>query len=105
MGYAFRRVFYDPKDRKRLWEITKLHFRKEGVPLEGLREQGFLGNMKGIPDDEYNCWAPYNNFHVSRVDFWRAEPWNKYFQTIESEHGFMKFVLGDANVHAMALGL
>lgn len=106
LTYAYRVGFHDPSSRKSVWQCTKTFFKNRKMPLDVLKHYGWLGNMKGIADEEYNGMAPYNNFHVSRVDFWRSKEWTQYFQSIDKESGgFMRYIMGDANVHAMAIGI
>merc|ERR1711904_278655 len=60
--------------------------------------------MTGGRPSKYNGAGPYNNFHVSRVDFWRSKDWQSFFQAMEKEQIFMKHCVGDANVHGIAMG-
>jgi hypothetical protein len=46
--------------------------------------------------------SPYNNFHISRVDFWRSQKWLELMQEVDKKQIFYQYKLGDAATHAMA---
>lgn len=127
LTYAYKSLFTDARKASKLWEITLRHF---GVKPENENKNKGIEKEKGwkknantgtIPravfktlqmfgkdgTDTYNGVAPYNNFHVSSVDFWRTKQWAQYFQVLDQplENVFMKHCVGDANVHALAMGL
>merc|ERR1711871_634555 len=101
--YAYKKKFHDPRGQKSLWHVCKLHYGKKQVPQGGFRNFGFMGGPGAM--NSYNGQGPYNNFHVSRVDFWKSRPWKEFFSTLESDDAFMKYCIGDANVHAVAMAL
>ena len=53
-------------------------------------------------ENDYNGLQFYNNFHISRVDWWRSSYIrNLWWSVAEESLGFMKMRWGDANVHSV----
>jgi len=79
------------------------------VMIRRFDERGGGGNGgagKGKGEEwSYGGLQPYNNFHVSRVSLWYDPRWLEWENDADRIHGFTKYHWGDANVHAMALGL
>ena len=46
---------------------------------------------------------PYNNFHISKVEFWNTPSWRALYEELNTKHAFYKYRVGDANVHAIAV--
>lgn len=93
--YAYRRVASDQWGVEKLWEVSKAYIDSNRTNLP------FVERRAG----QVRYWGtqPYNNFHVSRVDFWRSETWQKIWKDYNNQHLFFKYRVGDANVHAMAI--
>lgn len=96
--YAYRRKAYDHWGIEQLWEVTKPY-------LELDTNLTILPFVIQSPQGQfiYNGVQPYNNFHVSRIDFWRSHKWQQVVEDYDKHHLFFKYRVGDANVHAMAL--
>jgi hypothetical protein len=52
---------------------------------------------------QYLGHQPYNNFHISKVSFWKSPSWLALWDDLNDQQAFFKYRVGDANVHAMAL--
>lgn len=95
--YSYRSVFTENYDQSSLFSFTKAFLEKKKLPidLENLRQIGFLtGNS-------YNGLAPYNNFHFSKLSMWNNPLVKEYIDTIENQHGILKRMWLDANIHSM----
>jgi hypothetical protein len=96
LTYVYRRDAFDNYGVKLLWKVAEKyveHADKEKLPFVD-------------PDkDMYDGWQPYNNFHISRVSFWKSAKWISLWNELNKQHAFMKYRLGDANVHAVAIML
>eukprot|EP00978_Attheya_sp_CCMP212_P011690 scaffold28952_cov58-Attheya_sp.AAC.6 len=53
--------------------------------------------------EKYTGSQPYNNFHITSLAFWNSVPWQCLWNELNREHAFLKYRVGDANVHAMAV--
>jgi len=95
--YAYRRVVSDRWGVKELWNVTVPHLDADKVKTGSLPFLTSAGFYHGL--------QPYNNFHVSRIDFWRDETWQRVWKDYNDNHLFYKHRVGDANVHAMAIML
>ncbi len=93
--YAYRRQALDDWGIQQLWQITKPHLDTNRTDLP------FVEYISG--KIHYSGFQPYNNFHVSRIDFWRSHAWQNVWKEYNNHHLFFKYRVGDANVHAMAL--
>ena len=96
LTYAYRSHAWDHWGIEQLWKVSKPRLLQANVDLSS---QPFLS------DGEYTGQQPYNNFHVSRIDFWRSPRWRRLQKDYDQHHLFFQYRVGDANVHAMALML
>lgn len=98
--YLFRSYFTDRKEKDALWEFTKNFAKRNNLSLEGFKQLGMLDSR-----GNYNGLCPYNNFHASKVSFWKRKDVSNYLQEMETIDGIIKLHWQDANVHAMLMGL
>jgi hypothetical protein len=93
--YAYRRMASDGWGIEKLWEVSQAYIDSQRTDLPFVVYQ----------DGNIYYWGrqPYNNFHISRVDFWRSEGWQKIWNECNKQHLFFKYRVGDANVHAVAI--
>lgn len=92
--YAYKRDSMDHWGVDQLWKVAEPHL--------DLTKRDLPPFWDPITSD-YTGGQPYNNFHVSRVDFWRRPSWTALWKDMNEAHLFFKYRVGDANVHAMAL--
>lgn len=90
LEYVYRRLSMEQWGVSKLKEIIKRH-----IPIT--TETPF------IREGEYSGAEPYNNFHISKVDFWSSPQWQAFWKDLNQENAFFKYRLGDANVHAAAI--
>jgi hypothetical protein len=127
LTYIYKRTEVDHWGIKQLWDVARpyvLHPRRVAsnriVRSQFLsQEGGYLYDDDGRDqkrrpqeqldlegdgvDIEYYGLQPYNNFHLSRIDFWKSETWKQFMADMDERHLFYKYRVGDANVHAMAV--
>lgn len=94
LTYAYRRETFDRWGIRRLWQVSK--------PYLNTTSGSQLPFVDGV---KYYGRQPYNNFHITRVDFWRKRPWQDLWKDFNENHLFFKYRVGDANVHAIAVML
>ncbi|GES90523.1 glycosyltransferase family 15 protein [Rhizophagus clarus] len=56
-------------------------------------------------DEHYNLCHFWSNFEIANLNFWRSEPYIKYFEYLDKEGGFFYERWGDAPVHSIGLAL
>ncbi len=54
---------------------------------------------------EFNGRSPYNNFHISNLNFWKRKDVQKYIKEVEKIDGHILLHWHDTNIHSMLLGL
>lgn len=99
--YAYRRQTTDMWGISKLWEVSKPHLQIDtttAATTKAHKRLPFTNFNGGYSGDQ-----PYNNFHISRVDFWRSPQWQALWKDMNAEHVFFKYRVGDANVHAIAV--
>eukprot|EP00934_Nitzschia_sp_Nitz4_P005313 Nitzschia sp. Nitz4//scaffold328_size19456//13174//14037//NITZ4_008722-RA/size19456-processed-gene-0.35-mRNA-1//1//CDS//3329547977//5303//frame0 len=94
LTYVYRREASDHWGIQELWKVAKPHL---------LAQYSTTRKLPFTHRGEYDGMQPYNNFHISRVDFWRKEPWKTMWKESNDRHLFFKYRVGDANVHAIAV--
>jgi hypothetical protein len=95
LTYAFRRTASDDWGIDQLWQVSRPHVINVGTTS--------TSDIPFLDGGEYNGGQPYNNFHVSRVDFWTSTKWRTLWKEFNENHLFYKYRVGDANVHAIAM--
>jgi len=98
--YLYRSVWTDHKGKKAIWEFTKKYAKENNLSLKGFGKLRML-NLAG----NFNGRAPYNNFHISKISFWRNPEVKKFLKAIEDEYGILVKHWQDTNIHSMVLGL
>ena len=100
LTYAYRRNSFDRWGSDKLWEIARPHVEKY------LHDANYSDRYR-IPfltrSNNYFGDQPYNNFHVSKVSFWKSSSWLALWNDLNDQHAFFKYRVGDANVHAIAM--
>jgi len=97
LQFAYRRQAQDSWGIKRMWELALPYMNAES--LRNMRQ------MDMILGPEYTGAQPYNNFHVASVEMFQRPTWQRYMRDTERAFGFFKYRFGDANVHAIAMGM
>lgn len=97
LQYAYRRQAQDSWGIKRMWELALPYMNAES--LRNMRQMGMISGP------EYTGAQPYNNFHVASVEMFQRPTWQRYMRDTERAFGFFKYRFGDANVHAIAMGM
>ena len=64
---------------------------------------GTMIDSSALDHIHYSGDQPYNNFHLSKVEFWNTPSWKNLYDELNSKHVFYKYRVGDANVHAIAV--
>lgn len=97
--YTYRSVFTESHDQSSLFHFTKSFLEKRKLPIdwEQLEKIGFL-NYK-----TYTGLAPYNNFHCSKISMWQNPLVQEYLSIMENQHGILRRMWLDANIHAMII--
>jgi hypothetical protein len=90
LQYMYR---MDSKDK---WGID--HLARIAEPY--LRPDNRLFWTRG---SRYTGLQPYNNFHIASLEFWNSAPWKALWNDLNKELAFLKYHVGDANVHAMSV--
>ncbi|MFA5125920.1 MAG: hypothetical protein WC462_02875 [archaeon] len=98
--YLYRSVWTDHKGKKAIWEFTKKYAKKNNLSLKGFGKLRMLNLVRN-----FNGRAPYNNFHISKISFWRNPKVKKFLKAIEDENGILVKHWQDTNIHSMVLGL
>jgi hypothetical protein len=103
LQYAWRRNAHDLKGVSELWSVAQPFLTESisrvspfGKALPG------LGGSYSATTVFQTGLSPYNNFHVSAVNFWRSQPWKGLMEEVDRQHIFYSAKLGDATAHAMA---
>ncbi|KAF3942496.1 hypothetical protein ABW19_dt0205891 [Dactylella cylindrospora] len=74
--------------------------------LEYLLEDSSHGRTLDMdPPPEYNACHFWSNFEIASLNFWRSEPYRKYFEHLDRAGGFFYERWGDAPIHSMAAAL
>jgi len=98
--YLYRSIWYDKKEIKTLWKFTKKYASINNLSLDGFKELKMLDRH-----GDYNGRSPYNNFHMSKLEFWRRPDVLDYLNAVESIDGIIKLHWHDTTIQAMLLGL
>lgn len=103
-GYAAK-VGEDPQIKgigfKDLLTLTKEFAKNHNLSLENLKNERIISFWKGYQGTYF-----YNNFEINKISFWREHDlYEKYFNLLDSHHGFQKHRWGDGNVRTLAVHL
>ncbi len=78
------------------WNTLIDQYKKSSLPDIKLNE---------FDGEEYNLCHFWSNFEIARLDIYKDEKYQKYFDFLESTGGFYKERWGDAPVHSLAVGM
>lgn len=94
--YSYKKKQRDNWGIKEMWELA-LPF----VDPQLMTDRGMLLSL----NSRYTGTQPYNNFHVSRRDMWSDPKLLQYAHVVDKASGYFKYRFGDANIHAIVLGI
>jgi hypothetical protein len=125
LTYVYKRKAVDFWGIQQLWKVAKPYVLNSEVTNNRIVRNKFLSqeddedyyfpldkeqprreqedNTGEYDTTQYYGLQPYNNFHISRIDFWKSDKWKQFMNGMDKEHLFYKYRVGDANVHAMAI--
>lgn len=93
--YVWRRAASDQNGIDALAKAAQPYISEESFQSPFARRAG--GSLLALTGS-----SPYNNFHISRVDFWRSPKWIQLMKDVDEKQIFYQFQMGDATTHAMA---
>lgn len=98
--YLYRSVWTDHKEKEKIWEFTKNYAKKNNLSLDGFKKLSLFNSKK-----EFNGRSAYNNFHISKISFWRRKDVKNFLNEIEKVDGSVIKHWHDTTIHSMLLGL
>jgi alpha 1,2-mannosyltransferase len=81
-----------------LWDTTKEFCRENPSFVAANNSLNFIVNDEKGWDGDYNGCHFWSNFEIASLDFWRDEPYSKYFDYLDKSGGFYYERWGDAPV-------
>ncbi|GEM_PF-5568489 len=78
-----------------LWETVSKYLDENKIQPTFLKKF----TVKGIWDNSYY----YNNFEISKLDFWRSKKYQSFFNYLDRTGGLYKYRWGDAPIHTLAV--
>ncbi|KAI9652984.1 MAG: hypothetical protein M1821_007737 [Bathelium mastoideum] len=111
--YGFTINLYDsPESLPSLWPETlkflssdannKLLHSENAMPWLQDKDRRPKHNEKANGYSTCHFWS---NFEIADMEFWRSEPYERYFEHLDRAGGFFYERWGDAPVHSIALGM
>lgn len=85
-----------------LWDTVQNFAKKNKKLIAKDNNMGFLSEDGGTT---YNMCHFWSNFEIGDMDFYRLEPYMKFFDLIDKEGGIYYSRWGDAPIHSMAVSL
>jgi len=85
-----------------LWDATKEFMKLHPQYMPKDNGLGFLSDDNG---ETYNKCHFWSNFEIGDLNFWRSEPYTKFFEFLDSKGGFYYERWGDAPVHSIGASL
>ena len=98
LDYGYRAWFDDATLMHNLWPLSEAFLHKNPTHVD-MNSYGVINGGK------YGGKAIYNNFFVAKPEIWRRPLLKSYLQHLVDNHGFLKYKIGDANVHAFIVTL
>ena len=98
LEYGYRAWFGDASLMHNLWPLSKAFLNKNPTHVD-MNAYGIINGGK------YGGKAIYNNFFIAKPELWRQPLLKSYLQHLVDNHGFLKYKIGDANVHAFIVTL
>ena len=91
--YGYRTLVIDGGDCvKNLWELAETYARERSI------KPTFL-----------HCWPRkqnfYNNFDISRLDFWQGKQYQDFFHHVDNAGGIYRYRWGDSPIKGLAISL
>ncbi|PWW79451.1 Glycosyltransferase Family 15 protein [Tuber magnatum] len=78
---------------------------KETVPNIFRYASAYKRNSNLPTTEAYNMCHFWSNFEIARLDFFRSEKYEKFFETMDRSGGFWTERWGDAPIHSLAAGV
>ncbi|RPA98168.1 glycosyl transferase [Choiromyces venosus 120613-1] len=78
---------------------------KETVPNIFRYASAYKRNNNIQTTEAYNMCHFWSNFEIARLDFFRSEKYEKFFETMDRSGGFWTERWGDAPIHSLATGV
>lgn len=109
--YGFVINLYDsPESIETLWPTTLEYVLQNPDVVHPNSAIGWLTDAKKRPEHNraangYSTCHFWSNFEIGDMDFWRAKPYDDYFNYLDKNGGFFYERWGDAPVHSLGLGL
>ncbi|KIJ44082.1 glycosyltransferase family 15 protein [Sphaerobolus stellatus SS14] len=101
--YGFTVSLFEYKETiPTLWDTTKQFIKEHPEYLPADNAMGFLSEDGG---ETYNRCHFWSNFEIASLNFWRSEPYMKYFEYLDNAGGFYYERWGDAPVHSIGAAL
>lgn len=85
-----------------LWDSVKGFMKEHPEHIHPNNAMAFLSDDQG---ESYNHCHYWSNFEVGNLNFWRAKPYQDFFNKLDHDGGFFYERWGDAPVHSIAAGL
>ncbi|ANB13278.1 alpha-1,2-mannosyltransferase KTR1 [Sugiyamaella lignohabitans] len=85
-----------------LWDVTRQYLSHVPDALNSNSLLEFISDDYGVT---YNLCHFWTNFEIADMDFWRAPPYQDYFDFLDKAGGFFYERWGDAPVHSIAASL
>ncbi|CDK29006.1 unnamed protein product [Kuraishia capsulata CBS 1993] len=109
--YGFTISLYDdPLTVETLWPVTLDYIRANPHSVNPNGAFKWLTDVNQNPDitkqaNGYSTCHFWSNFEVANMDFYRDEPYSKWFDALDKNGGFYYERWGDAPVHSIGVGL
>ncbi|KAF7793212.1 hypothetical protein EIP86_004321 [Pleurotus ostreatoroseus] len=85
-----------------LWDAVKEFMEQNEDLVEPGNAMSFISDDRGKTYNRCHFWS---NFEIGDLDFWRSEPYMKFFDFLDSKGGFYYERWGDAPVHSIGAAL
>lgn len=87
-------------------ELTAFYIKSEKIVPTWLFKHCTPSNSSGLNSNGgWTRFAFFNNFFITKVDFWMHKKVRKYLKLVDSTGGIYKFRWGDGPIHTMVLGM
>jgi len=101
--YGFTVSLYEyEKTIPTLWDTVKEFINANGDLVSPDNAMGFISDDDGFSYNKCHFWS---NFEIGDLDFWRSEPYMKFFEFLDTKGGFYYERWGDAPVHSIGAAL
>lgn len=101
--YGFTVSLYEyPATIPTLWDTVKEFTQANPDLVAPDNAMRFVSDDGGVTYNRCHFWS---NFEIGDLDFWRSEPYMKFFEFLDSKGGFYYERWGDAPVHSIGAAL